>query len=110
MNTTIKTLLAAAVLANGLAIAAPAFAGEHEKEYEVQTSNAQTLAAAGVITKAQAVTIAVAAVGGGTVVRSAFEKGDRILHWSVDIVNGKYDYEVWVGTTGKVLRVITQPR
>ena len=68
------------------------------------------LAQAGVVSRSQAVAIALNAVGGGSVLAAVFEKQDHIPHWSIDIVGAKYEYEVWVGVTGNVLRIITQPK
>jgi len=60
------------------------------------------------ISKAQAKQIALAAVGGGTVLHARLEKNDNPVDWSVDIKgsNGT-DYEVKVDAcTGKVLQII----
>ena len=53
--------------------------------------------------------IALQAVGGGTVVLAVLEREDGTIHWSVDITGSAEEYEVWVSTRGKVLRIITQP-
>jgi len=107
--------MALSLIAGGLA-AVPAFAkdgnGEHEKKGHHETAGVidAQLATAGVVTKAAAEQIALAAVGNGTVVAALFEHNDHVLHWSVDIVGAANEYEVWVGTSGKVLKIITQPR
>ncbi len=64
---------------------------------------------ANVITKQQAINIALQAVGGGTVISCVFEKEDHNAHWTVDILGKNAEYEVWVSPSGKVLRIITQP-
>ena len=61
------------------------------------------------ITKQRAETIALQAVGGGTVVLAVLERDNGSLHWSIDIVGARNEYEVWVSTQGKVLKIITQP-
>jgi hypothetical protein len=48
-------------------------------------------------------------VGGGTLVLAVLEREDGTIHWSVDISGSAEEYEVWVSTRGKVLRIITQP-
>ena len=65
---------------------------------------------AGVVSKAQADAVALQAVGGGKIVSALLEKEDNgLIHWSIDIRGARYDFEVWVSTSGKVLRIITQP-
>jgi len=64
---------------------------------------------AATITKQRAEAIAVQSVGGGTVVLAVLEREDGTIHWSVDITGSAEEYEVWVSTRGKVLRIITQP-
>lgn len=68
------------------------------------------LAAAGVITRAQAIAIAEAAVPNTKLIAAHFERNDSPPHWSVDLLGSTYEYEVWVSVGGKVLRVITQPK
>jgi hypothetical protein len=69
----------------------------------------QAFANAAGCTKLRAEMIALKAVGGGSVIQVVFEKEDHILHWSVDIVGGTNEHEVWVSTACKVIRIITQP-
>ena len=64
---------------------------------------------AATITKQRAEAIALQTVGGGTVVLAVLEREDGTIHWSVDITGSAEEYEVWVSTRGKVLRIITQP-
>jgi uncharacterized membrane protein YkoI len=65
---------------------------------------------AGVVGKAEAERVALRAVGGGRIVSAILEKEDNgLIHWSVDIRGARYEYEVWVSTSGKVLKIITQP-
>lgn len=64
---------------------------------------------AATITKQRAESIALQAVGGGTVVLAVLEREDGLVHWSVDITGSTEEYEVWVSTHGKVLKIITQP-
>jgi uncharacterized membrane protein YkoI len=68
----------------------------------------QAVASACVITKQQAETTALHAVGGGTVVLAVCEKDGR-FHWSIDIVGKTHEYEVWVNTKDQVTKIITQP-
>lgn len=70
----------------------------------------QAIAQASTITKAQAEKIALNAVPtGGKVVLAVLEKENNSIHWSVDITGKTAEYEVWVGMSGKVLKIITQP-
>jgi len=64
---------------------------------------------AATITKQRAEAIDLQTVGGGTVVLAVLEREDGTIHWSVDITGSAEEYEVWVSTRGKVLRIITQP-
>jgi uncharacterized membrane protein YkoI len=61
-----------------------------------------------VISKATAEKLALAAVGGGTVLApTLLEMADRPPHWSVNVTRGALEYEVWVDAyTGKILRTI----
>ena len=61
------------------------------------------------VTKTQAESIALHAVGGGTVLQAVLEREDQVIHWSVDITGPTAEYEVWVSTRGKVLKIIAQP-
>jgi hypothetical protein len=63
--------------------------------------------AAGCIGKSTAEQDALAAVGGGTVLKVVFEAGDKPPHWSVDVKKTKGgEAEVWVSCSGKILRII----
>ena len=97
-----------------IAITQPGF----EYDVYVQTSNGAVLkvikhinnaaAAPAFISKAQAVKIALNAVGGGKVLLNVLDKTDNPPNWSVDIhaTNGK-DYEVKVNArNGKVIAII----
>lgn len=60
------------------------------------------------ISKSKADSIALAAIGGGTVLSSVLEKGDNPVDWSVNLKNksGK-EYEVKVNAcTGSVIAII----
>lgn len=99
----LRNCLMAACFAGPVAIAAmPAVAAPAYSD--------AALAQAGVISKSQAVAVALAAVGGGNVIAVTFEKQDHVPHWSIDVVGAKYEHEVWVGVSGTVLRIITQPK
>jgi uncharacterized membrane protein YkoI len=66
--------------------------------------------AAGLITKSQAETDALNAVGGGNVTLALREKEMGKLIWSVDITGLTNEYEVWVDAhSGAILKIITQP-
>lgn len=103
-----------ALTASALALGAPRPAAAimllPEERLETQGIDRSALAAAGVISKAQAIAIASAAVGGGTVVGADYGKSGTLLHWSVEIIGVRYEYVVWVSSSGKVLRIIAQPR
>lgn len=60
------------------------------------------------MTKAKAEKIALAAVGGGSVVLAVLDKTDRPANWSVDVVNTRgAEYEVKVNAcSGKVIAII----
>jgi uncharacterized membrane protein YkoI len=64
---------------------------------------------AATIGKQRAESIALQAVGGGTVLQAVLEREDHFIHRSVDIVGSADEYEVWLSTRGKVLKIITQP-
>jgi len=96
-----SSLLGALVLATALlGQAAHATATPVEATAAVQAAT---------ITKQRAEAIALQAVGGGTVVLALLEREDGTIHRSVDITGSAEEYEVWVSTRGKVLRIITQP-
>ncbi len=65
---------------------------------------------AATITKQRAEAIALQTVGGGTVLQAVLEREDHLIHWSIDITGSTEEYEVWVSTRGKVLKVIAQPQ
>jgi len=105
MSLTIKLL-------GGALIALPLFAATGEAATIAPAVHAvdQAVVPAAGITKAQAIAIALKAVGGGQVTRAVIEREDNgLVHWSVDITQPRYDYEVWIALTGKVLRIIQQP-
>jgi|GEM_PF-3161537 len=102
MNVARNFLMAACFAGPVAAVAMPAAATPGYSE--------SALAQAGVVSKSQAIAVALAAVGGGSVLNAVFEKQDHIPHWSIDIAGAKYEYEVWVGVSGVVLRIITQPK
>ena len=64
---------------------------------------------AATISKQRAVAIALQAVNGGTVVLVVLERDNDFVHWSIDITGTTEEYEVWVSTHGKALRIVTQP-
>ena len=62
------------------------------------------------ISKAQAESDALAAVGGGTVLQAVLDTNMGRKTWSVDILGSAHEYEVWVDAhTGAILKIITQP-
>ena len=61
------------------------------------------------ISMQRAEAIALQAVGGGTALQAVLEREDHFIHWSVDIVGSTEEYEVWVSTHGKVMKIISQP-
>ena len=65
---------------------------------------------AATISKQRAEAIALQTVGGGTVLQAVLEREDHLIHWSVDISGSTDEYEVWVSTRGKVLKIIAQPQ
>ena len=95
------SLLGALVLATALSTqAAQATATPVEATAALQAAT---------ITKQRAEAIALQAVGGGTVVLAVLERENAVIHWSIDITGSTEEYEVWVSTRGKVLRIIAQP-
>ena len=70
---------------------------------------ATTALQAATISKQRAEAIALQAVGGGTVLLAVLEREDNVLHWSIDITGQTEEYEVWVSTHGRVLKIITTP-
>jgi uncharacterized membrane protein YkoI len=96
-----SSLLGALVLATALSAQAA-----HATATPVEATAALQAAT---ITKQRAEAIALQAVGGGTVVLAVLEREDAVIHWSVDITGSTEEYEVWVSTRGKVLRIIAQP-
>src|SRR3974390_2027202 len=96
-------LLGALVLATavaGQAANATAVPGEAAAAAAVQATT---------ITKQRAEAIALQAVGGGMVVLAVLEREDGTIHWSIDITGSTAEHEVWVSTSGRVLKIITQP-
>lgn len=106
MSSTVKVLPKASVF--GALVLTTALAGP---VVQAQTLSPEAAAAvqAVSISKAQAKAIALQAVGGGTVILAQLERSDGPVHWSIDIVGSTHEYEVWVSTSGKVLKIITQP-
>ncbi len=100
-----KRFLLACGLVGSLALGtAPAFAGSSSNFSD------SALLAAGCISRTQAISIAMKTVPNAKVISASFEDSDNIAHWSVDLVGAVYEYEVWISCSGKVLRVITQPK
>ena len=69
----------------------------------------EAFAAALGCSKQNAERVALRKVGGGQVIRAAFETEDHIPHWSIDIVGSTNEYEVWVSVSCKLIRFVTQP-
>src|SRR6516164_1240473 len=93
----------------GALVLATAVAGQAANATAVPVEAAAAAAVqATTITKQRAEAIALQAVGGGTVVLAVLEREDAVIHWSVDITGSTEEYEVWVSTRGKVLRIIAQ--
>ncbi len=92
----------------GAVVMAAAFIGQAAEAAATPVEATAALQAA-TITKQRAEAIAQQAVGGGTVVAAELERENGLVRWSVDITGSTEEYEVWVSTHGKVLRVITQP-
>jgi uncharacterized membrane protein YkoI len=92
----------------GALVLATALAGQAAHATATPVEATAALQAA-TITKQRAEALALHAVGGGTVVLAVLEREDGSIHWSVDITGSTEEYEVWVSTLGKVLKIITQP-
>lgn len=87
-------------MANNPAISAPA-ALSSDPLATTQSS------ATAYISKLRAEQIALYAVHGGRVLLAVLETADYPVHWSIDIVNRRGEFEVWVDArTGKVLKII----
>jgi uncharacterized membrane protein YkoI len=82
--------------------------GAHATATPVDAATAAAVQAA-TITKQRAEAIALQAVGGGSVVLAVLEREDGLVHWSIDITGSTDEYEVWVSTHGKLLKIIAQP-
>lgn len=62
------------------------------------------------ISKSQAESDALAAVGGGTVLQAVLDTNMGKKTWSVDVLGTAHEYEVWVDAhSGAILKIITQP-
>jgi uncharacterized membrane protein YkoI len=69
------------------------------------------LAQGKIISKQQAEQDALAAVGGGQVLRAALDRNGGKKVWSVDILGASHEFEVWVDAyTGAIVKIITQPK
>ncbi len=106
MSLTARSLRKSSLLAV-LALTA-AFVGQAADAAATPVEATAALQAA-TITKQRAEAIALQAVGGGTVLLAVLEREDGTVHWSVDITGATDEYEVWVSTHGKVLKIIAQP-
>ncbi len=106
MSLTARSLRKSSLLAV-LALTA-AFVGQAADAAATPVEATAALQAA-TITKQRAEAIALQAVGGGTVLLAVLEREDGTVHWSVDITGATDEYEVWVCTHGKVLKIIAQP-
>jgi hypothetical protein len=74
------------------------------------TAAEQGFAAALGCTKQRAAAVALKTVDhGARVVFVIFDREDRPIHWSVDLVSSTLEYEVWVSIGCKVIRTITGP-
>ena len=106
MSLTTKSMRKPSLL--GALVLATAFFGQavHATATPVEATAALQAAT---ITKQRAEAIALQAVGGGTVMLAVLEREDGLIHWSVDISGSTEEYEVWVSTHGKVLKIIAQP-
>jgi uncharacterized membrane protein YkoI len=96
------------VSALGALALATALMGQAAQAQPIPTESMAAVQAVS-ITKARAEAIALQAVGGGTVVLALLERDNGSIHWSIDIVGSTAEHEVWVSTTGKVIKIITQP-
>lgn len=92
-----------------LLTAALAAAGVGQAALACTPVEASAVEQAAAISKQRADAIALQAVGGGTVVQAVLERENNLIHWSVDITSSTAEHEVWVSTSGKVLKIITQP-
>ncbi len=106
MSFTARSLRKSSLLAV-LALTA-AFVGQAAEAAATPVEATAALQAA-TITKQRAEAIALQAVGGGTVLLAVLEREDGTVHWSVDITGATDEYEVWVSTHGKLLKIIAQP-
>jgi hypothetical protein len=62
-------------------------------------------------TKQRAAAVALKAVDhGARVLFVILDRQDRPVHWSVDLVNSTREFEVWVNTACKEIKIISQPR
>ena len=106
MSLTAKSMRKSSLL--GALVLATAFIGQAAHATATPVEATAALQAA-TITKQRAEAIALQAVGGGTVLLAVLEREDGLVHWSIDITGSTEEYEVWVSTHGKVLKIISQP-
>ena len=61
-------------------------------------------------TKQRAAAVALKAVDhGARGIFVIFDREDRPIHWSVDLISTTLEYEVWVNISCKMIRIITGP-
>ena len=78
---------------------------------QAQTLDPEDAFAAAGCTKQRAAAVALKAVDhGARVIFVIFDREDRPVHWSVDLVNSTREFEVWVNTACKEIKIISQPR
>lgn len=106
MSFTVKSIRKSSLL--GALVLAAAAIGQAAQAHPTPVAATPALQAAS-ISSQRAEAIALQAVGGGTALQAVLEREDHFIHWSVDIVGSTDEYEVWVSTRGKVLKIITQP-
>ncbi len=106
MSFTVKSIRKSSLL--GALVLAAAAMGQAVQAHPTPVAATPALQAAS-ISSQRAEAIALQAVGGGTALQVVLEREDHFIHWSVDIVGSTDEYEVWVSTRGKVLKIITQP-
>ena len=106
MSFTVKSTRRLSLL--GALVLATAAIGQAAQAHPTPVAATPALQAAS-ISMQRAEAIALQAVGGGTTLQAVLEREDHFIHWSVDIVGSTEEYEVWVSTHGKVMKIISQP-
>lgn len=99
-----KIVILGTILVLGAAII---YAGEQSKNNTqiIAANNVSKISTATSITEKKAISTALAKSGGGTVIGYSIENNHNIVKHEVDIINGKYKYEIEINdTNGEIIK------